>query len=55
MKLIIGKSDDTQLVMAEHVDGTWRPSPTLAADFAAFLKGADPEEFEMWVEEPDDD
>jgi hypothetical protein len=29
------------------------PSPTLAADMVKFLQGADPEQFEMWVEEPE--
>ena len=51
MKLIIGKPDDTELVLAEHVGGVWTPNPKLAAEMAAFLRGADPEQFEMWVEE----
>jgi hypothetical protein len=53
MKLMIGKPDDTEIVLAEHVGGAWRPSPSLAADMATFLQGADPEQFEMWVEEPE--
>jgi hypothetical protein len=55
MKLVIGKPDDTELVLAEHAGGTWTPSATVSADLAAFLKGCDPEELEMWVEEPDED
>ena len=55
MKLVIGKPDDTELVLAEHADGVWKPPATLTADLAAFLQGADPEELEMWVEEPDED
>ena len=47
------KPDDTELMLAEQVAGAWRPNPNLAADMAAFLKGADPEQFEMWVEEPE--
>jgi hypothetical protein len=54
MKLILGKSDDSELVLAEQVNGEWRPTATLSADMTAFLKGCDPEEFELWVEEPDD-
>ncbi len=53
MKLVIGKPDETEIVLAQQVGGVWRPNPNLAADMAAFLKGADPEQFEMWVEEPD--
>jgi hypothetical protein len=53
MKLIIGKPDGSQLVLAEQVGGAWRPNPNLAAEMAAFLQGADPEQFEMWVEEPE--
>ena len=53
MKLMLGKPDDTELTLAEHVSGAWRPNPNLAADMATFLKGADPEQFEMWVEEPE--
>jgi len=52
MKLMIAKPDGTELVLAEQADGGWRPTATLAADMATFLKGADPEQFEMWVEEP---
>jgi hypothetical protein len=51
MKLILGKSDDAELVLAEQVNGDWKASPNLTADMAAFLKDADPEQFEMWVEE----
>jgi len=53
MKLIIGKHDDSELVLAEQISGAWRPNPNLAAEMAAFLQGADPEQFEMWVEEPE--
>ena len=41
MKLMLGKPDDTELTLAEHVSGAWRPNPNLAADMATFLKGAD--------------
>jgi hypothetical protein len=51
MKLVLGKPDDTELVLAQQVDAAWRPNPNLAAEMAAFLQGADPEQFEMWVEE----
>jgi hypothetical protein len=54
MKLMLGKPDDTSIVLAEQVSGTWQPSGKLAADMAAFLKGSDPEQFEMWVEELED-
>jgi hypothetical protein len=53
MKLIIGKPDDSELVLAEQIGGAWRPNPNLAAEMAAFLQEADPEQFEMWVEEPE--
>jgi hypothetical protein len=53
MKLMLGKPDDSELMLAEQVAGAWRPNPNLAAEMAAFLKGADPEQFEMWVEEPE--
>jgi hypothetical protein len=32
MKLIIGKPDDSELVLAEQVSGAWRPNPNLAAE-----------------------
>lgn len=53
MKLVIGKPDDSEIVLAEQAGGTWRPNPNLAAELATFLQGADPEQFEMWVEEPE--
>ena len=53
MKLMLGKPDDTELVLAEQTGGSWRPNPNLAAEMAAFLQGADPEQFEMGVEEPE--
>lgn len=53
MKLIIGKPEDKEIVVAEQVGGAWRPNPNLAAEMATFLQGADPEQFEMWVEEPE--
>ena len=53
LKLMIGKPDDTEVVLAEEVGGAWRPNPNLAAEMATFLQGADPEQFEMWVEEPE--
>jgi hypothetical protein len=53
MKLMLGKPDDTEIALAEQVGGVWRPSPNLQTELAAFLQGADPEQFEMWVEEPE--
>ena len=53
MKLIIGKPDETEIVLAEQAGGVWRPNPNLAAEMATFLKGTDPEQFEMWVDEPE--
>ena len=54
MKLMLGKPDEGEIVLAEETGGTWKPSPTVAADLATFLQGADPEEFELWVEESED-
>jgi hypothetical protein len=53
MKLIIGKPDDTEIILAEQAGGVWRPNPNLSSEIMAFLQGADPEQFEMWVEEPE--
>jgi hypothetical protein len=53
MKLMLGKSDESEIVLAEQVGGSWRPNPNLTAEMAKFLQGADPEQFEMWVEEPE--
>jgi hypothetical protein len=53
MKLIIGKPDDTEIVLAEQAQGVWRPNPNLSTEMTTFLQGADPEQFEMWVEEPE--
>ena len=53
MKLIIGRPDETEVVLAEEVDGAWKPNPNIASEMATFLQGADPEQFEMWVEEPE--
>ena len=54
MKLMLGKPDESEMTLAEQSGGTWKPSPTLAADMVKFLQGADPEQFEMWVEELED-
>jgi hypothetical protein len=54
MKLFIGKPEG-ELVLAEQVGGAWKPSATLTADMTAFLAGADPEQFELWVEEDDEE
>jgi hypothetical protein len=51
MKLVLGKPDDSEVVIAEHVSGSWQPNPKLMAELAVFLKDSDPEDFEMWVEE----
>ena len=53
MKLIIGRPDETEVVLAEQVDGAWKPNPNIASEMVSFLQGADPEQFEMWVEEPE--
>ena len=42
MKLVIGKPDDSELVLAEQAGGAWRPNPNLLAEMATFLQGADP-------------
>ncbi|MET0195330.1 MAG: hypothetical protein ABW200_18360 [Hyphomicrobiaceae bacterium] len=55
MKLCIGKPDGSELVLAEEASGAWKPSTTIAADMAAFLAGANPEQFELWVEEDEAD
>jgi hypothetical protein len=53
MKLIIGRPDETEVVLAEEVNGSWKPNPNIASEMVSFLQGADPEQFEMWVEEPE--
>ena len=53
MKLIIGKPDESEIMLAEQVGGAWKPNPNFATEMAKFLQGADPEQFEMWVEEDD--
>lgn len=53
MKLVLGKPDESEIVLAEEAGGVWKPNPNLVSELAAFLKGADPEDFEMWVEEPE--
>jgi len=53
MKLIIGRPDETEVVLAEQVNGAWKPNPNIASEMVSFLQGADPEQFEMWVEEPE--
>jgi hypothetical protein len=55
MKLFIGKPDGTELVLAEEASGAWKPPATLAADMTKFLVGSDPEQFELWVEEDDEE
>jgi hypothetical protein len=42
MKLMLGKPDDTEIVLAQQVGGAWRPKPNLAAEMATFLQGSDP-------------
>ena len=54
MKLMLGRPDDSEMSLAEQTGGVWKPSATLAPDMAKFLQGADPEQFEMWVEELED-
>jgi hypothetical protein len=53
MKLIIGRPDETEVVLAEQVNGAWKPNPNIVSEMVSFLQGADPEQFEMWVEEPE--
>ena len=53
MKLVIGKPDESELLLAEQVGGAWRPNANFVAEMAKFLQGADPEQFELWVEEPE--
>jgi hypothetical protein len=54
MKLMLGKPDDTAITLAEHIGGAWQPNPGLSSDMTRFLQGADPEQFELWVEERED-
>ena len=51
MKLVIGKLDDTEIVLAEETGGAWRASANLATELGKFLQGCDPEQLEMWVED----
>jgi hypothetical protein len=51
MKLVIGKPDDTEIVLAEETGGSWRASANLGAELGKFLQGCDPEQLEMWVED----
>ena len=51
---MLGKPDESTMTLAEQTAGVWKPSATLAADMAKFLQSADPEQFEMWVEELED-
>jgi hypothetical protein len=53
MKLFIGKPDDSMIMVAEQVNGAWKVNSNLTAEMTTFLQGADPEQFEMWVEEPE--
>ena len=55
MKLFIGKPDGTELVLAEQASGAWKPSATIVADMTTFLVVSDPEQFELWVEEDDEE
>ena len=50
MKLVIG-TDANNVVLAEETGGTWKPDPNVVAELGKLLQGANPEEFEMWVEE----
>ena len=54
MKLMLGRPDKTEIILAEQTGGAWKPSATFAADMAKLLQGGEPEEFEMWVEEFED-
>jgi len=50
MKLMLG-TDDNAIALAQQVGDVWKPSPTHAANMVVLLQSADPEDFEMWVEE----
>jgi len=54
MKLMLGKPDGEELVLAEQNGSGWRPNPNVSTELTTFLQGADPEQFEMWVEEPEE-
>jgi hypothetical protein len=51
MKLVIGRPDDSEIVLAEEAGGTWRASANLAIELGKFLQDCNPEELEMWVED----
>jgi hypothetical protein len=51
MKLVIGKPDDSEIVLAEESGGAWRASDNLSTQLGKFLQGVNPEELEMWVED----
>ena len=51
MKLVIGRPDDGEIVLAEEAGGTWRASANLAIELGKFLQDCNPEELEMWVED----
>ena len=53
MKLMLGRPDETELVLAEQNGGAWQPNPNLMKDMTTFLQGSNPDQFEMWVEEPE--
>src|SRR5689334_15993888 len=53
MKLMLGRPDEAELVLAEQNGGAWQPNPNLMKDMTTFLQGSNPDQFEMWVEEPE--
>jgi len=47
-------TDDTAMALAEQLGGVWKPKPHARRRNGEFLQDADPEQFEMWVEEVED-
>ena len=37
MKLIIGRPDETEVVLAEEVNGSWKPNPNIASEMATLV------------------
>ena len=42
MKLVIGKSDESEIVIAEECGESWKPNPNVVADLQKFLHGPTP-------------
>ena len=50
MKLVIGKPDESEVVLAEESGGVWKPNPNLTAEMAMLQQGAHARAFVMWGE-----